>query len=133
MRDVEAIFRDLDDGEIEPVFLPQQRETVGADWPIGSISREVMQEIWAWAWGSPEGETPRSLTTEEAELFAWFATVKENRPHLTTLQLAPGKVVVDPGKFLGRLEAEILRGTESPRMRMGTPASELRELRQAVG
>ena len=132
MRDIEEIFRDPDDREIEVVFPPQKRETTGDDWPFGSVSRKAMQKIWAWAWGPSEQETPRSLTAAEAELFAWFATAKENLRHLKTLPLAPGKVVVDPEKFLGRLEAEILRGTESPRMRMGTLASELRELRQAV-
>lgn len=133
MRDIEAIFRDPDDGEIELDLPPVQRETTGADWPFGSISRETMQEIWAWAWGTPEGEASRNLTTEEAELFAWFATAKENLRLLKSLQLAPGKVVVDLGKFLGSLAEEIVLGTGSSRMRMGTLQSELRELRQAVG
>lgn len=132
MRDIEEIFRDPDDRNIEPVLPPQKRPTTGDDWPFGRISREAMQKIWAWAWGPSEQDTPRSLTAEEAELFAWFATAKETLRHLKTLSLVPGKVVVDQEKFLGSLEAEILRGTESPRMRIGTLASELRELRQAV-
>jgi len=132
MRDIEEIFRDPDDLEINVNPPPFKREETGEDRPFGRISREVMEKIWAWAWGTPEAEPPRSLTAEEAELFEWFATVKENLRHLKTLSLVPGKVVVDQEKFLGSLEAEILRGTESPRMRMGTLASELRELRQAV-
>lgn len=133
MKEIEAIFRDPDDRDIEPVTASQTTGAVSDDWPFGSISREVLEKIWAWAWGTPEEETPRSLTAEEAELFAWFATAKENLRLLTSLQLAPGKVVVDPEKFIGSLTEEIALGTESSRIRMGTLQSELKELRQAVG
>jgi len=132
MRDIEEIFRDPDDREMEPILSPQQQESDVADWPFGRISRDVLEEIWAWAWGTPEPEAPRSLTAAEMELFEWFSTNKAGLPHLTTLPLAPGKVVVDPEKFHRSLAEEILLGTDSPRMRMGTLQSELRELRQAV-
>jgi len=132
MQDIEEIFRDPDDRDIELVFPPPQRETTGDDWPFGSISRDVLEEIWAWAWGTSEEEVQRSFTPAEMELFEWFSTNKAGLHHLTTLPLAPGKVVVDPEIFVRSLAEEITLGTESPRMRMGTLQSELRELRQAV-
>lgn len=131
MRDIEAIFRAPDDREIEAVFSPQQRE-IGDDQPFGRIPREVLEEIWEWAWGTPEEEQPRCLTAGEMELFEWFSNSQAGLHHLTTLPLAPGKVVVDLDKFLRSLAEEIALGTESSRMRMGTLQSELRELRQAV-